>query len=143
MGKNKDTVKITQNGIAYMFFRASTFIEQIENLSSMRLEVVGRANVNEWGGQYTPKFLWMIIMCMIIVLCFEGENRMTVEQWLGPNNQIGIDIWKRKYQHNNESFEEWLDRVSGGVDIYKEAIRSKNLSLAVVFLAGVGQMIAR
>ena len=55
MGKNKDTVKIIQNGIAYMFFRASAFIEQIENLSSMRLEVVGRANVNEWGGQYTPQ----------------------------------------------------------------------------------------
>lgn len=55
MGKNKDTVKITQNGIAYMFFRASALIEQIENLSSMRLEVVGRANVNEWGGQYTPQ----------------------------------------------------------------------------------------
>lgn len=55
MGKNKDTVKIIQNGIAYMFFRAGALIEQIEGLSSMRLEVVGRANVNEWGGQYTPQ----------------------------------------------------------------------------------------
>ena len=48
-------VQIIQNGIAYMFFRASALIEQIEGLSSMRLEVVGRANVNEWGGQYTPQ----------------------------------------------------------------------------------------
>ena len=38
-----------------MFFRAGALIEQIEGLSSMRLEVVGRANVNEWGGQYTPQ----------------------------------------------------------------------------------------
>ena len=39
---------------------------------------------------------------------------MTVEEWLGKNNQIGIDIWHKKYQYNNETFEEWIDRVSGG-----------------------------
>ena len=37
---------------------------------------------------------------------------MTVEQWLGPDNKIGIDIWHKKYQKNNETFDEWLDRVS-------------------------------
>ena len=63
---------------------------------------------------------------------------MTVEQWLGPDNKIGIDIWKRKYQHNNESFEEWLDRVSGGVDIYKEAIRSKKFIPGGRILSGRG-----
>ena len=39
---------------------------------------------------------------------------MTVEQWLGESNKLGIDIWHNKYQHNNETFEEWLRRVSGG-----------------------------
>lgn len=39
---------------------------------------------------------------------------MKVQEWLGENNQLGIDIWNRKYRHNNESFDEWLDRVSGG-----------------------------
>lgn len=39
---------------------------------------------------------------------------MTVEEWLGKDNQMGIDIWHKKYQYNNETFEEWLDRVSGG-----------------------------
>lgn len=39
---------------------------------------------------------------------------MTVEQWLGKDNEIGKDIWKKKYQKNNETFEEWLDRVSNG-----------------------------
>lgn len=63
---------------------------------------------------------------------------MTVEQWLGPDNKIGIDIWKRKYQHNNESFEEWLDRVSGGVDSYKEAIRSKKFIPGGRILSGRG-----
>ena len=39
---------------------------------------------------------------------------MTVKDWLGEDNQLAQDIWRRKYQHNNESFEEWLDRVSAG-----------------------------
>lgn len=39
---------------------------------------------------------------------------MTVEEWLGKDNQMGIDIWHKKYQHNNETFEEWVDRISGG-----------------------------
>ena len=39
---------------------------------------------------------------------------MTVEEWLGKDNQMGIDIWHKKYQYNNETFEEWIDRISGG-----------------------------
>ena len=39
---------------------------------------------------------------------------MTVEEWLGKDNQMGIDIWHKKYQYNNETFEEWVDRISGG-----------------------------
>lgn len=39
---------------------------------------------------------------------------MTVEEWLGKDNQMGIDIWHKKYRYNNETFEEWIDRVSGG-----------------------------
>ena len=50
---------------------------------------------------------------------------MTVEQWLGEGNKLGADIWHRKYQKNNETFEEWLDRVSGNDSIIKELIRSK------------------
>ena len=38
----------------------------------------------------------------------------TVEEWLGKDNALGIDIWTKKYQYNNESFPEWLERVSGG-----------------------------
>lgn len=50
---------------------------------------------------------------------------MTVEQWLGPQNQLGIDIWKRKYCKNKESFDEWLDRVSGHDEAVKQAIIDK------------------
>ena len=39
---------------------------------------------------------------------------MELEQWLGKDNQIGIDIWKKKYQHNDETLDEWFNRVSNG-----------------------------
>ena len=50
---------------------------------------------------------------------------MRVEEWLGADNQIGIDIWHKKYQNGNESFDEWLDRVSGGDESVKTLIKEK------------------
>lgn len=50
---------------------------------------------------------------------------MNVKEWLGQDNKIGIDIWEKKYQRNNETFDEWLDRVSGGKDEVKELIVDK------------------
>lgn len=50
---------------------------------------------------------------------------MTVEQWLGKDNLLGIDIWMRKYRKNEESFDEWLDRVSGNNEAIKELIIEK------------------
>lgn len=31
---------------------------------------------------------------------------MTVQEWLGKDNTLGIDIWEKKYQFENETFEE-------------------------------------
>lgn len=50
---------------------------------------------------------------------------MTVEQWLGEDNKLGVDIWHRKYQKNNETFDEWLDRVSSGNEAVKNLIIDK------------------
>lgn len=50
---------------------------------------------------------------------------MFVEEWLGKENQLGIDIWKKKYQRNGESFEDWLERVSGGDADVAELIADK------------------
>lgn len=50
---------------------------------------------------------------------------MTVEQWLGEDNKLGADIWHRKYQKNNETFDEWLDRVSGNDEDVKNLIIKK------------------
>ena len=55
MGKNKDTVKFEKFGIAYMKFHAKDLIEELSKHPDMKIEVVGRANLNEWGGKVTPQ----------------------------------------------------------------------------------------
>jgi ribonucleoside-diphosphate reductase alpha chain len=37
---------------------------------------------------------------------------MELQDW--KLSELGEDIWKKKYQRNGESFDQWLDRVSGG-----------------------------
>lgn len=39
---------------------------------------------------------------------------MTVKEWLGEDNQLGIDIWTKKYAAEGEDFDSWITRVSGG-----------------------------
>lgn len=50
---------------------------------------------------------------------------MTVQEWLGSDNKLGIDIWEKKYCYNGESFDEWLDRVSGGNDDLRKIIQER------------------
>ena len=59
---------------------------------------------------------------------------MTVQEWLGEDNKLGIDIWEKKYRQNNESFNEWLDRISGSNDKIRELIVQKKFYK--VFLEG-------
>ena len=56
MGKNQDTVKIFKNGIAYMKFFAKDFIKELEEApDNLVLNVIGRANLNEWNSKVTPQ----------------------------------------------------------------------------------------
>ena len=50
---------------------------------------------------------------------------MNVQDWLGQDNQLGVDIWKKKYQRNNETFDQWVERVSGGDSEVAELILNK------------------
>lgn len=50
---------------------------------------------------------------------------MKVQDWLGSDNKLGIDIWTKKYQFENETFDEWLDRVSNGNEDVKKLILEK------------------
>lgn len=63
---------------------------------------------------------------------------MTVEEWLGKDNQIGIDIWNKKYRNKEETFDEWVDRVSGHNDEVAELILSKRFLFGGRILANRG-----
>ena len=62
---------------------------------------------------------------------------MTIEQWL-DNDQLGIDIWKNKYRVNNESLDDWFDRVSGGDEELKQLIIQKKFLFGGRTLANRG-----
>ena len=51
---------------------------------------------------------------------------------------LGNDIWRKKYQQNNESFEEWLDRVSGGDKEVRQLIVDKKFLFGGRILASRG-----
>ena len=55
MGKGMDTVKIEKFGVSYMKFRAKDLIEELRKYPQMKIEVVGRANVNHWAGNVIPQ----------------------------------------------------------------------------------------
>ena len=63
---------------------------------------------------------------------------MNIQDWLGEDNQLGIDIWKKKYQNNNETFDEWLNRVSGGNKTILELIKKKKFLFGGRILANRG-----
>ena len=63
---------------------------------------------------------------------------MTVEQWLGEDNQIGIDIWYKKYRDGGETFDQWLDRVSGRDPDVREMIKRKEFLFGGRILANRG-----
>lgn len=63
---------------------------------------------------------------------------MDVREWLGEDNQIGIDIWEHKYRYDNETFDQWLYRVTDGNDKYKKLILDKKFLPAGRILSNRG-----
>ena len=63
---------------------------------------------------------------------------MDVEEWLGAENQLGIDIWNKKYCYNGETFDHWLDRVSAGDNDIKRMILEKKFLFGGRILANRG-----
>lgn len=62
---------------------------------------------------------------------------MTEREWLSEN-QLSLDIWHKKYQVDGETFEEWLDRVSGGNKDVRELIKDKKFIFGGRILASRG-----
>lgn len=56
MGTNRDTVRIDCNGVSYLKFKAADLIAELQCHSTpFEIEIVGRGNLNEWGGRITPQ----------------------------------------------------------------------------------------
>lgn len=62
---------------------------------------------------------------------------ISIDQWLN-NFEIGINIWKEKYQYKNETFDEWLNRISGGDTELKNIIFEKKFLFGGRILANRG-----
>ena len=50
MGANKDSIKISYNGVDYVRFKDADFIDEVTNNRTKTLTVYGRVNLNEWMG---------------------------------------------------------------------------------------------
>lgn len=57
IGKNSDTVKFEKFGITYIKFHAKELINELANYNDIKLEIVGKGNINEWMGRYTPQIM--------------------------------------------------------------------------------------
>lgn len=62
---------------------------------------------------------------------------MTEQDWLN-GNQLSLDIWNNKYRSGDESFNEWLDRVSGGNADIRQLIKEKKFIFGGRILANRG-----
>lgn len=63
---------------------------------------------------------------------------MSIEQWLGKDNLLGQDIWNKKYSFEGETFNQWIDRISGGKEYLKEMIINKEFIFAGRILSNRG-----
>lgn len=61
---------------------------------------------------------------------------MNLDQWI--NTDLGKQIWSRKYQVGDETFEEWLDRVSNHNEQVKQLIRERKFLFGGRILAARG-----
>ena len=55
IGKNKDTLKFEKNGITYIKFHAKDIIPLLNQYEEMRINLIGKGNLNEWGGRQIPQ----------------------------------------------------------------------------------------
>ncbi|MEA5142337.1 MAG: adenosylcobalamin-dependent ribonucleoside-diphosphate reductase [Oscillibacter sp.] len=63
---------------------------------------------------------------------------MEIREWLGAENQLGIDIWKNKYRADGESFDAWLDRISGKNAEVRQLLAEKKFLFGGRILANRG-----
>ena len=56
MGNNGDSFKINKNGISYVKFKDLDFYNKLTSDNQIKyITIVGKANINNWGGRQTPQ----------------------------------------------------------------------------------------
>ena len=52
-------IKFSVNGVDFLKFRAKELVEFVETTTAdiIKFKVVGRAQINEWGGRRTPQIM--------------------------------------------------------------------------------------
>lgn len=63
---------------------------------------------------------------------------MDIRDWLGHDNQLGIDIVDNKYLYNNETFNELLDRISNNDEAVRKEIEAKRFLFGGRIIANRG-----
>lgn len=64
-------------------------------------------------------------------------DELSIENWL-DNSELGVTLWRDKYQQNDESFTDWIDRVSGGDASIRQLILDKKFLFGGRILANRG-----
>lgn len=57
IGSNSDTLKFSKNGVTYIKFKAKDMIDDLCNLNEINLTLIGKANMNYWGGRAMPQII--------------------------------------------------------------------------------------
>lgn len=57
MGENKDSCKLTHNGVEYVKFKNSDFAQEAKAYSRGTITVYGKIKKNTWMGRTTPQIL--------------------------------------------------------------------------------------
>lgn len=55
IGANKDTVRFEKNGVIFIKFHATDLIRQLDDCNEIKINVVGKPNINEWMGQQSAQ----------------------------------------------------------------------------------------
>lgn len=62
---------------------------------------------------------------------------MTIQEWVN-NQDLPVTIWEKKYRNGDETFDQWLDRVSNGDTNVRQLIEEKKFIFAGRILSNRG-----
>lgn len=62
---------------------------------------------------------------------------MTIQEWVN-NQDLPVTIWEKKYRNGDESFDQWLDRISNGDAEVRQLVKDKKFIFAGRILSNRG-----